>query len=54
MKVTSVEKKEKSTVELTIQVEADVFEAAVQQAYLKNRASITRVGVALARYRHRA
>ena len=40
MKVTSVEKKEKSTVELTIQVEADVFEAAVQQAYLKNRASI--------------
>ena len=40
MKVTSVEKKEKSTVELTIQVEADAFEAAVQQAYLKNRASL--------------
>ena len=40
MKVTSVEKKEKSTVELTIQVEADVFEAAVQQAYLKNRTKI--------------
>ena len=40
MKVISVEKKEKSTVELTIQVEADVFEAAVQQAYMKNRASI--------------
>ena len=40
MKVTSVEKKEKSTVELTIQVEAEVFEAAVQKAYLKNRASI--------------
>ena len=40
MKVTNVEKKEKSTVELTIQVEADVFEAAVQKAYMKNRASI--------------
>ena len=40
MKVTSVEKKEKSTVELTIQVEADVFEAAIQQAYLKNRTKI--------------
>lgn len=40
MKVTNVEKKEKSTVELTIQVEAEQFEAAVQQAYLKNRASI--------------
>ena len=37
MKVTSVEKKEKSTVELTIQVEADKFEAALQKAYLKNR-----------------
>ena len=40
MKVTSVEKKEKSTVELTIQVEAGEFEAAVQKAYLKNRKSI--------------
>ena len=40
MKVTSVEKKEKSTVELTIQVEAGVFEAAVQKVYLKNRGKI--------------
>ena len=40
MKVTKVEKKEKSTVELTIHVEADQFEAAVQQAYLKNRNKI--------------
>jgi len=40
MKVTSVEKKEKSTVELTIQVEAAEFEAAVQKAYLKQRGSI--------------
>ena len=40
MKVISVEKKEKSTVELTIQVEAETFEAAVQKAYMKNRASI--------------
>ncbi|MGE4275761.1 MAG: trigger factor [Lawsonibacter sp.] len=40
MKVTSVEKKEKSTVELTIQIEAEEFEAAVQKAYLKNRGSI--------------
>jgi len=40
MKVTSVEKKEKSTVELTIQVGADEFEAAVQKAYMKNRGSI--------------
>ena len=37
MKVTSVEKKEKSTVELTIQVEADAFEAAIQKVYLKTR-----------------
>ena len=37
MKVTNVEKKEKSTVELTIQVEADAFEAAIQKVYLKNR-----------------
>ncbi len=40
MKVTNVEKKEKSTVELTIQVDAQEFEAAVQKAYLKNRSSI--------------
>jgi len=40
MKVTSVEKKEKSTVELTIHVEAEAFEAAVQKAYLKNRGKI--------------
>ena len=40
MKVTSVEKKEKSTVELTIQVEAEAFEAALQRAYLKNRKSM--------------
>ena len=37
MKVTNVEKKENSTVELTIHVEADEFEAAVQKAYLKSR-----------------
>ena len=41
MKVTSVEKKEKSTVELTIQVEAEAFEAAIQKAYLKNRARLS-------------
>ena len=40
MKVTSVEKKEKSTVELTIQVEAGAFEAAVQKAYEKERKNI--------------
>lgn len=40
MKVTSVEQKEKSTVELTIQIEAEEFESAVQKAYLKNRGSI--------------
>ena len=40
MKVTNVEKKEKSTVELTIQVPADEFEAAVQKVYLKNRNKI--------------
>lgn len=44
MKVTSVEKKEKSTVELTIQVEAPAFEAAVQKAYLKNRSKINVAG----------
>ncbi len=41
MKVTSVEKKEKSTVELTVQVDAETFEAAVQKAYLKNRGRIS-------------
>ena len=40
MKVTNVEKKEKSTVELTIQVAAEEFEAAIQKAYLKNRTKI--------------
>ena len=40
MNVNSVEKKEKSTVELTIQVEADAFEAAVQKAYEKERKNI--------------
>ena len=40
MKVTNVEKKENSTVELTIHVDAELFESAVQQAYLKNRSSI--------------
>ena len=41
MKVTNVEKKEKSTVELTIQIDADQFEQAVQKAYLKQRGSIS-------------
>ena len=40
MKVTNVEKKEKSTVELTIQVDAETFEAAVQKAYLDQRKRI--------------
>ncbi len=40
MKVTNVEKKEKSTVELTIQIDAGQFEAAVQKAYLSSRGSI--------------
>ena len=40
MKVTNVEKKENSTVELTIQVEPEEFEAAVQKAYLKNRSRL--------------
>ena len=40
MKVTNVEKKENSTVELTIQVEPEEFEAAVQKAYLKTRKNI--------------
>jgi len=37
MNVTSVEKKEKSTVELVIEVGAEEFEAAVQKVYLKTR-----------------
>ncbi len=41
MTVTNVEKKENSTVELTIEVGAEAFEAAVQKAYLKNRNSIS-------------
>ena len=41
MKVTSVEKKEKSTVELVIEVGAEEFEAAIQKVYLKNRNSIS-------------
>ena len=40
MKVTNVEKKEKSTVELTIQVDAETFETAVQKAYLDQRKRI--------------
>ena len=35
MKVTNVEKKENSTVELTIHVEADEFEAAVQKVTVR-------------------
>lgn len=41
MKITNVEKKEKSLVEISIQVEGDVFEAAVQKVYLKNRSRIS-------------
>ncbi|MBQ3556311.1 MAG: trigger factor [Oscillospiraceae bacterium] len=41
MTVTNVEKKENSTVELTIEVGAEAFEAAVQKAYLKNRPTIS-------------
>ncbi len=41
MKVTNVEKKEKSVVALTIQVDAEAFEAAVQAAYLKNRSKLS-------------
>jgi len=41
MNVTSVEKKEKSTVELVIEVGAEEFEAAVQKVYLKTRSSIS-------------
>lgn len=40
MKVISNEKKEKSTVELVIEVGAEEFEAAVQKAYLKQRGKI--------------
>ena len=40
MKVTNVEKKENNTVELTIHVDADLFETAVQRAYLQNRNKI--------------
>ena len=41
MNVKSVEKQEKSTVELTIQVEADAFEAAVQKVYEQDRKNIS-------------
>ena len=41
MKVTNVEKKEKSIVALTVQVDAEAFEAAVQAAYLKNRGKLS-------------
>ncbi len=40
MKITNVENKEKSLVEISIQVEAEVFEAAVQKVYVKNRGRI--------------
>ncbi len=40
MKILNVEKKERSIVELTIQVEADVFQEAVQKTYLKMRGRI--------------
>ncbi len=40
MNVTSVEKKEKSTIELVIEVSAEEFEAAIQKVYLKTRSSI--------------
>jgi len=41
MNVTSVEKKEKSTVELVIEVGAEEFEAAIQKVYLKNRSKLS-------------
>ena len=44
MKISNVEVKEKSTVELTIVVSAEEFEAAIQKAYLKNRGSISVTG----------
>lgn len=40
MKITNVETKEKSTIELTIHVPAEDFEQAVQRAYIKNRKRI--------------
>ena len=40
MKVKSVEKLEKSTVALTIEADAQEFEAAIQKAYLKQRGRI--------------
>ena len=40
MNVKSVEKQEKSTVELVIEIGAEEFEAAVQKAYLKQRGKI--------------
>ena len=40
MNVKSVEKQEKSTVELIIEIGAEEFEAAVQKAYLKQRSKI--------------
>lgn len=40
MKIVNVETKENSTVEMTIQVEAEVFEAAVQKTYQKMRGRI--------------
>ncbi len=40
MTITNVEKKEKSIVELTISVDAETFEAAVQKVYLKQRGQI--------------
>src|SRR5262245_1512110 len=41
MKIINIEKKEKSTVELTIQISAAEFEVGVQKAYLKNRGHIS-------------
>ena len=41
MNVKSVEKQEKSAVELVIEIGGEEFEAAVQKAYLKQRGSIT-------------
>ena len=40
MNVKSVEKKEKSTVELTIEVSAEEFNAAIEKVYKKQRGSI--------------
>ena len=41
MNVKSVEKKEKSTVELTIEVSAEEFDAAIEKVYRKQRGSIS-------------